>query len=302
MPLTVAAIVHYLNARGTETVPDARQLLDRLTQVLVPRTALDVLDEWFPWARDQRLAMDRDVPDEDRMVAIRRLADSVRWSPNPWWGGRERRAWNELITRADREKRLLKAVKAEVLANAVVLVLGHRDEVRRIRVGARRGSFDLREDESGPTGVRPLDLPYSADSEVALGAPAAFIESPYRYWFLREVQKAATALMLDEPYPAPPREVQPSRKRRSEIPDNPAALLDRNPGSLLALLDHPSDTIEDPQLARALELATPVQRELVVLKAGGLSTAAAARARGMAPGTARVQMKLLRDKLRQQAT
>ncbi len=313
MPITLAEVVRRLNDRPSSAkangapvpstfVPDVLGLFDRLRRAFVPRTALDLIDERFPWARDQRLAMDPDVPEPERMAAIRRLAETVRWSPNPSWGGRELGAWNELVARAHLEGRSRHAVKADVLFHAVVLVLSHRDEVRRMRVGTHHGSFDLREADGGPTGVRPLDLPYSADSDVAPGAPADFVESPYRYWFRREVQKAATAILLEEPYPAPPRPVQPSRKRRSKAPDDPAALVDGNPSALAALLDLTPDQTDDPQIARALELATPVQRELLALKGCGLSTAAAARRRGMAPGTARVQLKLFHDKLRRTLT
>ncbi|MDP9355426.1 MAG: hypothetical protein M3R02_09125 [Chloroflexota bacterium] len=166
MPITLAEIVRRLHDRPTAAkangvpvpsafVPDIVGLLDRLRRAFVPRTASDLIDERFPWARDQRLAMDPAAPEQERMAAIRRLAGSVRWSLSRTWGGRELRAWNELVARAEHEKRSIQAVKAAVLADAVVLVLGHRDGVRRMRVGRHHGSFDLRETEGGPTGARP---------------------------------------------------------------------------------------------------------------------------------------------------
>ncbi|MDP9356779.1 MAG: hypothetical protein M3R02_16105 [Chloroflexota bacterium] len=182
MPITLAQIIRRLNDRPSTAeanresvlspfVPDVLALFDRLRRAFVPRAALDLINERFPWARDQHLAMDPAAPEQERMAAIRRLAEGVRWSPNPSWGGRELGAWNALVARAHLEGRSLHAVKADVLVHAVVLVLSHRQEVRRMRVGTHNGSFDLREADGGATGVRPLDLPYSADSDVAPGAP-----------------------------------------------------------------------------------------------------------------------------------
>jgi len=269
----------------------------RFLRAIVPTTATDLLEDWFPWARDHRIALDPNATDDERMAAIGRLASGVRWWPNPNWGGRQRRAWDELRARASREERSISDVKADVLAAAVVLVLGSRDQVRRMRVGVRRGSFDLREVDGGPTGVRATDLPYSADADVAAGAPAGFAESPYLYWFRREVQKAATAVVLDEPYPPAPRPRRVPRKRPAADPGDPSPLLDEDPASLQALLDGGTDQDADAPLRRALAVATPAQRELLRLKAQGMSTAAAARALGIAAGTGRAQLKLLRDKL-----
>lgn len=298
MPLTVATIIQHLKAHGTESVLDAKQVVDHLRQALVPRTALDLIDEWYPWARDQRLALDLNAPEGERMAAIGRITSGIRWHPNARWGGRQLRAWDELRARAIRDERSIADVKAEILAEAVVLVLGSRDEVRRMRVGVRRGSFDLREEDGGPTGVRAADLPYSADAEVAPGAPAGFVESPYLYWFRREVQKAATAILLDERYPPAPRPRRPPRKRRAAEPADPTPLLDKDHDALQALLERGTEHNADVPLLRLLAVATPAQLALWKLRAQGMSIAAAARALGIAPATGRYQLKLLRDKLK----
>src|SRR3712207_2890907 len=70
MPLTVADIVRRLGARGSAFSPEVPELVQRTIRAFVPRTALDVLAAWFPWTRDEALAMDPEVPEQERMAAI----------------------------------------------------------------------------------------------------------------------------------------------------------------------------------------------------------------------------------------
>lgn len=307
MPATVADVLRRIKAGVLEpsdraTGPalplDVSQLFDRLRRALVPKTALEIFDEWFPWARDQRLAADPSVPDEERMAAIDRIVADIPWGPNSDWSDRERGAWRELRVRAEAEQRPIKELKRDLLAEAVVLVLADRDRFRRIRVGSGAGSFYLREDETSPLLVRPIDLPYSANPEVADGAPDRFAESPYRYWFRREVQKAAMAILLDEPYPLTDAASEDAgEQERAPLEDDSLLPADATADPLVALLQVEAQRATHARLASALAQATPRQQQLLSLIAAGASAAEAARALGIAESTARVQLKRLREKV-----
>jgi DNA-binding CsgD family transcriptional regulator len=199
-----------------------------------------------------------------------------------------------LAPEEEREGAAVEVAKRQVLAAAIVLVLAERDEVRRIRVGSGEGSYYLRESDDAPPGVRPIDLPYHGAPEVS----TAFTDSVYLGWFRREVKNAATALLLDEPYPA---------RRRQRGESGPVYLdedLDQQihpgPDPLEALLDQERHRESAARLAAVLERATPRQREIVALLAAGaresrsVSEAQIARALGLAESTVRVQLHRLR--------
>jgi DNA-binding CsgD family transcriptional regulator len=133
-------------------------------------------------------------------------------------------------------------------------------------------------------------------------------------WLADEVRKAALADLLDEPYPATAATKADALRKRGRSDDSPSCLRSRSRGAGTALPKPPD--LDDPLLVlvkrerhaelaarcrRVLELATPAQFPLLVLVAQGISLPEAARARGIAPTTARVQMHRLRDKLRRAA-
>lgn len=309
MPMTGAEIIQHLKDRAPLSsadvdrirswlVGDVTDTIHRVIRAFIPRTAEDILEEWFPWTQDQRLAMDPSIPEHDRMAAIFRLVNTVRWSPNPEWGERERVASNELRARAERDEKSLETVKQEVLSEAVVLVLGDRDRFQRIRVGRGRGSFSIRENLDADTGVYPRDLPYSADTDITGALASDFELSPYLYWFRREVQEAATAILLGDPYP-PADATDDAWKKRSHSVDNEVHPAD-SPGNdpLLHMLNDENYRAAVKRLALFLNHASPQQRDLLFLMADGAPTAEAARALGIAESTARVQIKRLRDKVR----
>jgi len=305
MPLTVAEIARRMSRSHPEGTdggdgapapePDVGRVMRQLVRALVLGSALDIIDERFPWARDQRLTADPRVPDAERLAASKRLTDSVRLAPAPLGSDRERRAWAELYARAEADERPVSDVMDEILAEALLLVLDTRDRVRRIRVGSSTGSFFLREDDGTPVGVRPNDLPYSADPDVASGARGLFAESPYLYWLRREVQKAAVAILLGDPYPATDGDDDAWGGPLDLLGDDDAVLADDTADPLALLLDR-DPPLEDPRLLAVLERATPRQRELLALLVEGGTAAEAARELGMAESTARVQLKRLRDK------
>jgi len=311
MPMTLAELVRRLNDRPPVSMPDVARLgaslvgdvsgvIRRTIRVFAPISATDILEDWFPWTRDQRLATDPTVPDDERLAAIGRLVATVPWWSNAAWGGREERAWDELRDRADAEQRPIAAVKESILTEAVLLVLGDRGRFRRIRVGSRAGSFDLTDDENSADGVRPLDLPYAADPEAVEKTHRRFAESPYLYWFRREVQKAAMAILLEESYPpndataddafGKPR-VSLAFPDMVAVPDDYA---DSDP--LLRALSIESYDEAARRFGTLLEQATPRQRDLLDLLSEGATCAEAARALGIAESTARVQLHRLRAK------
>lgn len=306
VPMTGAEIVQYLKDHAPLSSADVTRIssglvgdvtgtIHRVIRAFAPQTAEDILDEWFPWTRDQRLAMDSSISEEDRMAAINRLASTVRWSTHPGWGERERGAWRELRARVEDEQRPLATIKQEVLDEAVVLVLGDRDRLQRIRVGRGLGSFSLRENEDADTKVRPRDLPYSADPGVTGSTSSEFNVSPYLYWFRREVQEAATAILLGEPYPPPAVTEDVWKQDRSYA--NLDELQNDEANPLLHVTNIENYQEQMRTLAPILEAASPRQQDLLLLLADGATTAEAARALGIAESTARVQIKRLRDKV-----
>jgi len=307
MPLTVAEIVRRISRRhqagknpGDGALAhqlDVGRVIRRFVKAFVPGTVLDLIDEQFPWARDQRLAMDPEVSDEERMAAIHRLIAPIRWTPNGDWNDREQRAWRELRDRPEAEERPVSQVKRELLEEAVVLVLGDRDRPRQVRIGSNRGAFYLRDDDDAPTQVRPLDLPYSADPDVAGGAKGLFSESPYLHWFRREVQTAATAILLGEPYPAHDDAPDDAwEQQHGVIQDGDPSLVDEESDPLVGLLSGEQHREDAQRLLSVLDRATPRQFQLLSLIAEGATTAEAARVLGISTSTARVQLKRLRDR------
>lgn len=311
MPITLAEIIRRLEglrprpaadvARiGAALVGDVSGAVRRAIRSTVPVGATEVVEDWFPWTRDERLALDPSVGDDDRMAALARLVATVRWSPNRAWGGREERAWGELRRRAADERRSIESIKQELLAEAALLVLADRARSRRIRVGSGKGSFGLTEVAGGSAEVSPTDLPFAAGRGPVGVAPDAFFGSPYLYWLRREIQKAATAVLLNEPYPPtdataddalnaldsapPPLDQIPLD---DEVGDDP-------PSALLAAERYAEAS---RQLGMLLEQATPAQRELLRLLAAGATVPEAARALGIKPSTARVQLHRLRAKI-----
>ena len=312
MPITLAELVRRLNDRPPVSIPDVTRLgaslvgdvsgaIRRTIRALVPVTATDLLDDWFPWTRDQRLATDPSVPEDERMAAISRLATTVNWSPNPTWGKRELRASQELRARARAEERLVSDVKKEVLGKAVLLVLGDRGRFRRIRVGGGKGSFHLTEVEGGAREISPLDLPYSADPEAVTETHRRFAESPYLYWFRREVQKAAMAIILEEPYPPSTSGTEGVGDKRaaSSVPLDEKTVADvRIDGDPhLQALSMEGYNEATMRLGPLLEQASPRQWDLLILLSEGATTAEAARTLGIAESTARVHLKRFRDKV-----
>ncbi|MBA2753644.1 MAG: helix-turn-helix domain-containing protein [Chloroflexia bacterium] len=192
-------------------------------------------------------------------------------------------------------------VKKEVLGKAVLLVLGDRARFRRIRVGGGKGSFHLTEEEGGAREISPLDLPFTADPGAVEEAHRRFAESPYLYWFRREVQKAAMAIILDEPYPPSTSGTEGVGDKRaaSSVPLDEETVADiRIDGDphLQALSMEGYDEAA-MRLGPLLEQASPRQRDLLILLSDGASTAEAARALGIAESTARVHLKRFRDKI-----
>ncbi len=174
-------------------------------------------------------------------------------------------------------------------------MLADRDRFRRLRVGRGQGSFYLTEGDDQPLEIRPEVLPYGEPG--TSGAPAPFAESPYLHWFAREVQAAATAILLDEPYP-PTDATEDDAWERPHRPLADGAAPDEEVASdpLLVLLASELRGEVGRQLRAVLERASPRQRQLLELMAYGATAAEAARALGIAEATARVQLKRLRDK------
>ena len=307
MPMTVTEIMRRLkNREDTPGVDSARILslllgdvrgtIQRAFSAFVPRTAGDLIDEWFPWARDHRIAMDPGIPEAERMAALRRLVSTVRWSPNPNWGERERDAWQILRERAEAEGASFELLRQELLGEAAVLVLGDQDHLQRLRVGSGSGSFFLRESDDADTNVRPVDLPYSADPDSTGGTTPQFDASPYLYWFDREVQRAATAILLDEPYPPTDTANDAWKLDRSHIDPDMMHAEEYGTDPLLQLLESEHYTEQARRLIQAFQQSSPQQREILSRLADGDSIAQAARDLGITPGSARAQLKRVRDK------
>jgi DNA-binding CsgD family transcriptional regulator len=307
MPMTVVEIIRRhkdrLDSQKTDLaqvlsglIGDARGTIHQTISAFVPRTAEELIDEWFPWARDQRIAMDPNVPEVDRMAAARRLASTVLWNPYSSWTGGERQRSQELHARAAVEGRSTKQVIEEILIEAVMLVLGDRERVRRIDVGSGPGSYSLRETESVRPGVSPARLPYSADPKNADSTSTRFNTSPYLYWFQREVQKAATAILLDEPYPPTDTANDLWGLDRSNIDLDQMQVEDPDADPLLQILESEHYAEQTRRLLHAIEQVSPQQRDILRHLADGNSIAQAARDLGIAESTARVQVKRVRDK------
>jgi DNA-binding CsgD family transcriptional regulator len=280
----------------TGVVGDVRGTVQRTISAFVPRTAEDLIDEWFPWARDQRIAMDLNVPEDERMAAVRRLASTVRWNPYSSWTGGNRQGAQDLRARAALAGRSTKQVIEEILVEAVVLVLGDRERVRRIDVGSGPGSYSLRETEGAAAAVSPAKLPYSADPEITGSKSSKFNTSPYLYWFQREVQKAATAILLDEPYPPTDTADDVWTQIRSKLDLDQMQVESSDTDPLLQLLESEYYAEQTRRLLQALEQASPQQRDILQQLADGNSIAQAARNLGISAGSARAQLNRVRSK------
>jgi len=308
MPMTLAEIIRRVKDRPpptaadvarvrTSLVGDVQGVLRRFLRAFVPVTATDVLEDWFPWTRDQRLATDPDVPDGERMAALGRLADRVPWPIDPTRNEREARAWAALKERAetllvdeDATDPRIDTVKRQVLSAAVLLVLAQRDDIQRIRVGTGEGSHYLRDTDDAPVGVRPINLPYSGTTEFS----GAFADSVYFGWFRAAVKNAAMAQLLDEPYP------RPRRPRGTRVPlssvEDLERVVDPGPDPLEVLLFTEHHHEEASRLATLLERASPRQREIVELLAEELSVAQIAHVLDITESTVRGQLHRLRAK------
>lgn len=308
MPMTVAEIVQHLKNRAplsptnvtrisSRLVGDVTGTINRVIRAFAPRTAEDILDEWFPWARDQRLAMDPTIPEEQRMAAVHRVASAVPWNPYSHWNRGDHQGPQELHARAAAEGRSPKQVIEEILEEAVLLVLSDRERERRIRVGSGKNSFSIRETEGAEAKVSPADLPYSADPESTGSTNTRFDESPYLYWFYREVQKAATAILLDQPYP-PTDETRDTWQPDEPQPDSePFRAVESDDDPFQRLLESAHYSEPARRLMRAIDQSSPRQQEILRLLAKTGSIAQAAREIGISESTARVQLMRLRKKI-----
>ena len=99
VPITLAEIVPRLNDRPPVPMPDVTRLvaslvgdvsgtIRRTIRAMAPTSATDFLEAWFPWTRDQRLAMDRSVAEDERMAAVgpRAHVGESREVPSWPWG------------------------------------------------------------------------------------------------------------------------------------------------------------------------------------------------------------------------
>ncbi len=302
MPMTGAEIVQYLKDHAPLSSADVTRIssglvgdvtgtIHRVTRAFAPQTAEDILDEWFSWTRDQWLAMDSSIPEEDRMAAVRRVASAVPWNPYSHWNSGDYEGPQKLHARATAEGRSPQQVIEEILEEAVLLVLGDREHVRRIHVGSGAGSFSLRETDGANTMVSPAELPYSANPQSTGSTSKKFNKSPYLYWFDREVQKAATAILLDDPYPRADTTSDVWTLDRSHIEIDQIHAEESGRVPLLQLLDSEHYSEQAHRLMQVLQQSSPQQRDILLLMAGGRSVAEAARELGIAESTARVQFK-----------
>lgn len=210
------------------------------------------------------------------LAALERTAERlVRYPRNP----AARRA---LAARADEEGTSPPAVLRRETRAAVLLVLSQRDRPQRHRFG-RAWVLDI----DGKVAVVPIN-----------DLPATWFWD----WLRREVPKAVAASLLERPYPP----VDGDPWSRAPLGGVPAVVsLDAQPPSLVDVTGDPLEVLlvadrqreAACQLRRILDLATPRQREVLIMLATGVPLPDAARRLGMAPATARAHLHNLRRKV-----
>jgi hypothetical protein len=253
---------------------------------------------------DLNVLLAREAGDGARLPALDRTVGRIPWTPRR---PTVRRALAERAAATGAGRGGVDGVKRQELRAAVYLVLAERAKPQRHRFG-----------RSWATG---------ADGKQAALVPEQLAPPAFWRWFCDEVRKAAEASLLGEPYPgssgrAEDRRVLPGACRlREEWAASLTAGTDAavDPLDLLLAAERRREAEAWWQLAQ--EEATPRQRQLLRALAdlhafsedggragaiasggqGGDDVPALARAAervGMAPSTARVQWKRLRDRLR----
>ncbi len=221
---------------------------------------------------DLHLLLHDEGEPEERLAALERMVDRVRWAPR---SGVKRALW----ARARHDEVSPAEIKRRELRAAVFLVLGDVEAPQYHRFGTRW--------LVGQDGRRHLVRPYH-DLDLDL----------FWEWFFDEVVKAAEAALLERPYPATGDRLEPNKDAAGRIVAiEGSRVIDPAGDPLLLLLEREQQSEDAARLLGALQAASPRQRELLALIGAGDSPTEAGRRLGMAPGTARAQLHRLRQKL-----
>jgi DNA-binding CsgD family transcriptional regulator len=224
---------------------------------------------------DFELLDDREADPDDRLAAVRRMADRMKWYP------RKQAVRRALADQAAAEETSVAQIRHRELCAAVLLVLDqqHRPQTHRV------GKDWITGDDGRKAAVALIQL--SMDL--------------FWTWLYREVPKAAEASLLGLPYPPAnndPMDLVKDGVRLClslEAGSHEPAVPDGDP--LVALLEAERRAEHWARLLPALQVATPRQIQLLGLLGSGLSEAEAARRLKIKPGTARSQLGRLRRRV-----
>jgi DNA-binding CsgD family transcriptional regulator len=172
-------------------------------------------------------------------------------------------------------------LRTEIFPLAMTLVSYEADTPQRIRVGR--------------------DWATNSQGKVEIVSPQAGLPSrAFVQWWFSQVYAAATAMLLDEPYPRPTTQPVPLLLREEDAlerlaaPESPGA---RDSAMLTALLQ-PEEMDSADQLHHLRTVASPREKELLLLLCQGLSRNEAAQAMGIKRATADVLIHRTRQKAR----
>jgi DNA-binding CsgD family transcriptional regulator len=159
----------------------------------------------------------------------------------------------------DRQRSRQDLLRTWILPESVLLVVETIDVPRPIQLGQRR----LTNEEGMWAPMAPTDLP----------------PQPFIAWFRQQMYTAATAILLDQPYPTP-------HVARRDALARPVTPLIETVNPRLASAHRTDDTLEFQQrLALLASVASPQEQHLLGLLCQGYSPAEAAEAMGVRRST-----------------
>ncbi len=226
---------------------------------------------------DFLLLDDPHVDESVRLAALDRMADRYRWVQ-----GRER-VKTALVRRARERGMQPSALLRDELRAALLLVLSTSGQPQTIRFGSEWVT-----DEHGK--IVPV-------------APEKLEVDWYYRWFGISVARAVERSLLERPDRVPTLEVRGVERFERRLAPLPEGFAEDRPSPpvddpLVLLVERDEQDEVRKRLAACLDVATPKQRQILVLLARDLSYRQVAQELGVTEGAVRAQLTLLRKRLK----